>query len=1554
MSISLRPSSAPDLDIAVIGMAGRFPGARDVAELWHNLHLGVDSISFFSDEELTAAGLDAGLLADPAFVKAGGVLEDAESFDASFFGLSPREAELMDPQHRVFLECAWEAFENAGYEPTRFGGVIGVYAGAGLNTYLLNNLASERQMEDAAAAYRLAVLNGADTLATQVSYRLNLTGPSVGIQTSCSTSLVAIHMACQALLGFECDMALAGGAAIKMPQRRGYRYQQGGILSSDGRCRPFDERAAGTVVGSAVAGVVLRRLADAIADGDAVRAVIKGSAVNNDGSRKAGFTAPSAAGQAAVIVAAQAVAQVHPDTIGYVEAHGTGTPLGDPLEIAALTQAFRAATGRRAFCAVGSLKSNVGHLDAAAGVAGLIKTVLTLEQEEIPPTAHYESPNPAIDFASSPFYVAARPTAWKRTGQPRRAGVSSFGIGGTNAHVIVEEAPLVPPAASTERRHELLVLSARSPAALDTATERLVRHLGQHPDLDPGDVAYTLQVGRKDFPHRRAIVYADVGEVTRALADSPGNVFTGFAPRAGRVASFMFPGGGAQYQRMGEDLYRLEPTFRASVDRCAEILVPHLGSDIRAALYGDADAREAEARLAGARLGLPALFVTEYALAQLLITWGLRPVAMIGHSLGEYTAACLSGVFTLEDALALVALRGQLFERLPGGAMLAVALSEGEVEPLLGERLSLAAVNGPASCVVAGLEGEIDGLEAGLAARGIDTQRLPIHVAAHSHMVAPAVGELRNFVAALRLQPPTIPFVSNLSGTWISARDATDPDYWGRHLRETVRFAKGIAHLLKDDPVLLEVGPGHGLTHLTGRRAGLGSAPTAFAAMRHAKDRRSDAAALLHAVGQCWASGVAVEWSRHHEGRQRRRVPLPTYPFARERYCIEPDLSLGARRGPPASPEARRDPVPDASVALYVPYWRRCAPLDRAPLAQAGPDATWLVFADQMGLAAVIAERLRRERQDVSLVVPPTAAQAPSASNFTIDPRRPEDYERLLRDLAAQGRRPGRILHLWSVSAGDATAPSLESFDEFQAWGYHSVIALLQALGSDGVTPPARLGMVSTDIQAVTGEERLRPEKATLLGLVPVARLEYPRLACSSIDLDSSAMRDRLDALAESVLVEMSRADDGAVVAYRGRHRWVQGFERLAPQASSLARTPIRSGGRYLVTGGLGAVGLLLAEHLAAHGASRLALLTRRAVPDRAQWPGGQVGLAAQDETASVLRRVQSLENRGVEVQIVQADVACLEQLRHAVARIRQVFGGLDGVVHAAGSAGGAMITTLDPRVEGATLASKARGGLALDVVLGDEPLDFLLFCSSLSAIAGTLGQAEYAAANAFLDGLAHARSSAARGRTIAIDWDRWEGTGMAMAAEVHHRALTGADAPSGVRPAEALAAFSRVLAESTPQVVVSPRPPEATRREGLRAAELLRTGRPLPRPRHRRPPLLTPYAPPTRESEQKIAALWEELLGIEEIGIHDSFFELGGHSLLGVQLASRIRDSLQAHVPLRVLFECPTIAALAVAVEKRQGSVQDEPALVPLPREPMPRLGALPSSSKTKKGSTE
>ncbi|HEX8557860.1 MAG TPA: SDR family oxidoreductase [Pyrinomonadaceae bacterium] len=1510
-------------EVAIVGMAGRFPGAKNLGEFWRNLRDGVESVSFFTPEELRADGVEPEEFADPRYVPAKAVLEGAELFDAAFFDYNPREAEMLDPQLRLMLECAVEAFEDAGYDPEKLAGRASVFAGVSAGSYLTFNLASRPDLVERVGAYQVDIGNHSEFVPTTISFKLNLKGPSINVQTACSTSLVAVHAACQSLLNGESDVALAGGGSVTFPHRSGHLYQEEGIMSPDGHCRAFDERARGTVSGEGAALVVLKRLADALEDGDHIHAVIKGSAVNNDGSLKIGFTAPSVDGQAEVIAEALAMAGVDADSVTYVETHGTGTQLGDPIELAALTQAFRATTERRGFCAIGSLKSNIGHLDAGAGVAGLIKAVLALRHKEIPPSLHYERPNPKIDFEQSPFYVNARLAPWEAGETPRRAGVSSFGIGGTNAHVILEEAPPPPPAAGAARPWSLLVLSARSGAALDAATRNLAEHLRARPEANLADVAYTLQVGRREFAHRRALVARDAADAAAALeAQDPRRLVTSYREPGHRPNVFMFPGQGAQYAGMSRGLYESEPVFAEQVDALAEQLLPLLGLDLRGVLYPAPGGEEEAARLLGqTRVTQPALFVVEYALARLWMSWGVGPAAMIGHSVGEYVAACLAGVFTPEDALALVAARGRLMQGLPAGAMLAVALPEKEAAAILPRGLSVAAVNTPDSCVVSGPPESVEEFRAELLRRGTDAQPLRTSHAFHSEMMEPILAEFTELVRRAGPAAPKIPFISNVTGAWITAEEAADPRYWARHLRQPVRFARGVGELLREPGrILIEVGPGHTLSTFARRHPSKGAEQVVLNSMRHPREGHSDAEALLTALGKFWAAGGRVEWRRvGASGGQRRRTPLPTYPFERARYYVEPrPQAARPRRQAGGAAPPRKNPVAEW---FYVPSWKRLA-LHGAECLRAGggPKLKWLLLADERGLGSEVAARLVEAGDEVVTARAGARYEKAGGRAYTLDARRPEDYRALLGDLRAEGLTPDRVVHLWGVTGGAAPPAAEDGFERAQESGLYSLIFLTQALVGHEIEP--RLFVVTDEAQEVADGDVLRPEKATVLAACRVIPQEHPGIGCRSVDVRlPPAGGEPRARLVSQLVAELTAEAADAVTAYRGRHRWVQTFEPVAPAPPAQAGTRLRERGVYMITGGLSGVGLVLAGYLAKAAKARLVLTGRAGLPGRDEWDARASAGGEDDELSRRVRRVRELEASGAEVLVLAADVSDEGQMRAALEEAERRFGPLDGVIHGAAANGPDVdqeITATTPEVCGRHFRVKPRGLLVLEKLLRGRRLDFRMTISSLSSILGGLSFTAYAASNIFVDALAQRRDREGEDEWTSVNWDGWDFDGADGGA-------AGAAEAGGtwILPHEGAEAFGRVLSLlPAPQVLVSTTDlrarlggQAARTRAGDAGAEDAAEAAPE---LHARPELRSAYVAPENELEQEVAGVWQDLLGIRQVGVHDNFFDLGGHSLLATMVISRLRKSFGVELQLRDFFESPTVGGLSLVVAQR------------------------------------
>lgn len=1501
--------------MAIVGMAGRFPGASDLDAFWRNIREGVEALEPFSDADLQDAGVDPALSAQPQYVRKGTVLENADHFDAGFFGMSPREAQVIDPQQRIFLECAWEALEHAGYAPGAIAHAVGVYAGASMNTYLLSQILRDPALAASVGGYQLMLGNDKDFLCTRVSYKLDLHGPSMTLQTACSTSLVAVQVACRALERHECDIALAGGVSVNFPQRGGYLFQEGMILSPDGHCRPFDADAKGTRPGAGAGIVVLKRLADALADGDTIHAVIRGAAINNDGAGKAGYTAPSVDGQVEAIATAQMLADVDPRSIGYLEAHGTATPLGDPIEIAALRQVFEAGTADQGFCRLGSLKANLGHLDAAAGVAGLIKTVLALQHRELPPLVNFRQANPQLNLDRSPFTASAEAAPWPADGAPRRAGVSSFGIGGTNAHVVLEEAPEPERAERAADQPQLLVLSARSEAALDAATQRLRDHLASHPAQDLRDVAWTLQEGRRAFPHRRTVVAASAADAVAALgAPKRAPVHTARHEGGERSVAFLFSGQGSQFAGMGADLYEQHAVYRDAIDRCAELLREPLGRDLRELLFAPAG----DLTINETRYAQPALFVTEYALAMLWQSWGVRPAAMLGHSIGEYVAAHLAGVMSLADALALVAARGQLMQGMAPGGMAAVQLSASELQKWLATpagTLEIAAVNAPNLCAISGPHEALEACLAQLKEQGIDAQPLHTSHAFHSSMMEGVLAPFTALVEKVALAAPTVPYVSNVTGLWITPAQATSPAYYAEHLRRAVLFEAGVRTLAADPSLhLLEVGPGRSLATLAGMALGVEGVRRTSLSMGNARDARGSSVAMLDAACRLWLAGVSIDWAGLHGAVRPRRVPLPTYPFERKRHAVDP-------AAPKAAPSRAVAPVADAAVQrpiddwFWEPSWQRAGALATGTSPAADGQGRWLVFRHDDAASQALATALSAQGAEVVSVTPASAFRQISATHYELAPDSQSDHDQLFSALGAAA--PACVLHAWNATA-DAPQALEAALPQGRRQAFDALICLARALGGVKRARPLPVLVLSSDREPVLGTESVRPERALLLGPALLLPLDVPGVHCRAIDLAGSEWTpDAAPRLAASLRAEVARPEPDGVVAYRGRHRWIPTLvpQRLGADASPL---PLREGGTYLVTGGAGGIGLTLGQWLSRHvRAARLVLVSRSAWPDRAQW---DALLAAQDTPAAQKARIAALramEAAGAEVLLCSGDVADEAQMQAVVAMARARFGAVHGVVHAAGALGtGTVFEKTAPGIE-AVLRPKLEGTLVLDRVLAGSGLDFFMLCSSISTAFGSAGMADYSAANAFQDAFAKSGLARSSARVLAVGWDSWRDVGFSAAqgADPSHAALRHA-----IRPEEGADAFGRVLAAGLPHVYVTRqvmpdmlRDVEALKAWLRQSGESAQDGPASGESAAAAPMDLQSLAP--NEIEARIGAIWSELLGVDDIGLDDDFFALGGHSLMATRIIARIEEQFGARLSLRDLFEGPSIRQLAQKV---------------------------------------
>lgn len=1347
-----------EFDIAVVGIAGRFPDAPDVDAFWRNLVANRVSLTRFSAEELLAAGVPERHVNDADYVPCAPVLAEAARFDARFFGYSPREAELIDPQQRQLLETAWQALENAGTDPARFEGRIATFAGTAMNTYFLQSGIVERFFDD-----YLPNLLGADKdfLATRIAYKLGLQGPAMTVQTACSTSLVAVHLACQSLLNRESDMALVGAAAVRAPLATGHLYEEGSVLSRDGVCRPFDADAGGTVFGSGVGVVVLRRLNDALEAEDNVIAVIKGTAINNDGATKTDFTAPSVGMQADAVADALAAAALEASDIDYVEAHGTGTFLGDPIEVEALSRAFRADTDATGFCGLGSVKSNIGHLDAAAGLASLTKVIMGLEHELLPATASFRRSNPQIDFDATPFRVLASNEAWPRSAErPRRAGISSLGMGGTNAHVIVEEAPERTPAAPSGVPFHVLPLSARTDTALAARLTDLADHLEARPDTRLEDVALTLQQSRREMRRRKVLVASSVDDAVAALRSArPPAVVASRGETATRRVGFMFPGQGSQYPTMGAALYSAEPVFRDCLDRADAYLRERFDLPLLERIFAAAEPG-APRPIDETATTQPALFAIEHAYARLLASWGLEPAVLIGHSIGEYVAAALAGVFDEETALYLVAHRGRAMQEAPRGDMLAVPLPAEEVVPLMGDEVDLAVVNSADACVIAGAPEAIVAAGERFGARGVECRPLRTSHAFHSRLMDEAAERFGSVVRGVTLSAPAVPFVSNVSGKLITADEACDPSYWASQIRRTVQFRKGVETLFDQAPLaLVEAGPGNTLAQLVSLHDARPDTHVAVAAGRHPKSDENEHRVALRALGALWANGVAVDWTRQNTA-PGRRVPLPSYRFDGETHWLS--------RASTAAAEPATSPV--RPVRCWGEGWKHVR-RPRAPL----PATERLLALAPHGLEARIREGLE-------------SACVTAGMSFELVTSVGKAYR-------AAAVSPGAVhAVLFARDARDGEPTDLAASIE-------ELIAVARELVSR-LDEGSSLTLVTHSAAGVNGRPVADAGAAALAASVRVVEREYPDVRTRVLDADPSDSADGIDALAERLLTRVEEP----LAALRDGLWWTPAHEPL--ELAEVEPGAPFAGGAQVIVGASGGVGRELARHLAAHCDDLV--LVGRSLPETID--------AAAAAPAGLGDFLRSLEGSRARLHLVRAGIETAEDIERLAARLRALDAPVEHVFHLGGVNRDALLATKTGESVREVLAAKVRGSEMLLELADAVKASRLVLFSSTAAVAGPAGQVDYAAANAYQRALA---GTARETPLCTIAWPGWLDTGMLAKGPAGADAAVRADS---LTPALALSWLERILAtlaaageaSGTDNVIVSRTPPDELARVAI------------------------------------------------------------------------------------------------------------------------------------------
>lgn len=1474
--------------IAIIGMSARFSRSRNLREYWQRLIDGEVLIDDLQHDHLRRNGVAPAALVDPNYVRRGSVIEDADCFDREFFGLSRREAEILDPQHRVFLECAWEALENAGR--TGLHERVGIFAGAGVNTYMLQILGNSEILRSV-GDYQLMLANDKDYLATRAAYKLNLRGPAVTVQTACSTSLSAVHLACRSLLNQECSMALAGGVSISFPQAVGYTFIPGMILSPDGYCRPFDARSKGTVPGRGAGVVVLKRLSQAIADRDSIVAVIRGSAWNNDGSEKVGYTAPSIHGQTEVIRAALASANIDSSRVSYVETHGTATELGDAIEFAALSEVFEAETRKRPLH-LGAVKANMGHADVAAGVAGLIKAALAVRSGLIPPTPTFATSNPILEIERTCFAMSSSVVDWSHD-RDRWAGVSSFGIGGTNVHVVLSTSPAVEYGESETQTPRIYPVSTRSAPSLSVACEQLSRELIRDTSLSPLDVTTTLQLGRHEFDFRRAVVASSCAEAGAFLQEKSGKHLSETGLR--RDVVLLFPGQGQQFLGMAENLYHHDAEFQRLIDSGCTLLEERTGLDIRPFLLGASTASLSE-RLRDTEIAQPTLFCIEYALADRLSSLGVDPTGVLGHSLGELSAAAVAGVFSFEDGLLLAAERGRLMANTPAGLMLAVMLPAERLRSFLGDELWLAAENGPKMSVASGPVSAIEMLERKLAAEKVASIRLNSKNAFHTPLMADAAKAFAKAVAAVTRYTPKIPWLSNVTGTWISQSEAQNPQYWASQMLSPVRFTSCLKELANRPRLLMEVGPGDALLGIARQQLPESLRIPCLGVEAH---RSSDRRIFFEALAAAWESGISIQWNRLDIETTGRRVALPTYPFERQRYWIDRPAQVDSTVSPTSSATSQAGsslPSSDSdkiSSWFYVPCWQSTPPAPLVLPPQSERKECWLALSAEGGLSEQLTSALRKQGHTV-IALKAGAEFDWHEESATFNPLHAAQFELVWKQINSSGLEPGGLLCLPGFNKNGSI--------------YEAIIRLLQTAGPSR-RHLNRFEFITAALESVSGEPVEDNDGGDLAGLARAISLEFAGSECRTIDLEQSDGTS--SQILAQLLAELSTRGSGLAVGLRRGTRWQKTWARapLKPSADS----PFRDAGVYIICGGTGGIGHILAKHLLLQHGARVVVTGRSALPDRGDWESWIANHSESDATSRRIRRFESLKRAGGEVVYLPADISDSQAMLSVFEQTEKLFGPLNGVIHAAGLAGGSRMLFQSLEEAQAIRSPKIEGSRVLADLASGRSLDFLLFCSSISSVSPAPTESAYATANAFQNKFAEYCRTTLQIPAVAIAFDAWREVGMMADAVVPEGLQCYIDERKrhAMDNEEGIEVIRRVLSNwHGAQILTSTTdlgapPPSATT--------------------HQSPSLESAHAEPQGVESRELAVIteiWKDLLGVDTVNPSDNFFNLGGHSLMGTMMIARIREQLGVTLSMRDVFDAQTPARLVELVHTSDKSM--------------------------------
>jgi len=1497
-------------EIAIIGLSLNFPGANNVDEFWDLLKNGREGITFLSKEEMLEMGINPDSEENKNFVGAGAFIENKEFFDSAFFRYTPDEARAMDPQIRLFHECVWHALEDGGIVPDNEDLLIGLFSGSANSfNWQVNNKLEKFSLDD----FTANTLGQNNSISSLIAYKLNLKGPVEYIHTACSTSLVAVHRACQSLNAGECDVAVAGATSMNTTSAKGYSYKEGGFLSPDGKCRSFDRDANGTIGGEGCGAIVLKRLEDAILDKDNIYAIIKGSSINNDGSRKVGYVAPSVKGQLDVIRMALNVAEVEPTSITYIETHGTATKLGDSVEVEALKLAYPSSKIKN--YGIGSVKSNIGHLDTAAGIAGLIKVVLALKNKQIPPSLNYNSSNPDIDYIDSPFYVNTELKRWERNGEnPLRAGLSGFGIGGTNAHLILEEAAETNEKSVTKRNYKPILFSAKSKKSLSDLVSNTIQVSVDKPQTSIEDMSYSLMMGRSHLEYREGFIVNSLNE----LEDI--HLSRDVIASEKRPIIFTFPGQGCQFVNMGIELYNSLEEFRYYVDLGLGIYKKIHHVDLKPFLFNTNVVDGVKSEIDNTVYTQPIVFIFEYSLAKSLIEWGIEPDYMIGHSLGEYAAGCISGVFSFEDGIKIVSKRAELMNQVERGSMVSVVdIDENEVRAICNEGITIAAINSSTQTVVAGNNDSIEEFIETLIEKKIIHKKLNISHAFHSDMVIPILIEFEKSFNNITLNPPKIPFISSIHGNFVGNEEATSPSYWKEHINKCVRFKDGVNTLMNttDKALFIETGPGRVLSELINIAIVNRKSYSCINMIKNPMELGSEEKYFWKSMCKIWKRGGNLKWSKYYQNDSLRKISLPHYPFERKEYphIANPYAKIGELIS--NSKWSKAVGIDDWFIS---PSWKQSQLLKNTIGIPKSRTIVLFINKDN-ALHEKLFQKIYRENHKVVRVYLSSKYTFEGENKYHISSNK-FDYSKLFADFKKRNIVPDHLIYLWTGDKETCNINSSEFYADFRT-EYYNILNIARFISHNNLNNDIKLSIITNELFEINGAENLFPLKSAVMGALKVIPLEYQNIKCHNIDISDATSNDNYDLLISQIYAEVFSESEDIVIAFRNSIRWKQTFERIKLGSVDKKSHKFKENGVYLITGGFGGMGLTFAKYLATEFKAKLILLGRTFIPEREQWDDW---LRKHDEENSSVKRIveiMELEKAGAQVIALGLDIADYDKMKDLKKEVDEKFGKVDGIIHTAGVIDyGGIIQNRDDKDDVTVLNPKIMGTLILDELFVSQELDFFVLCSSIGNIYYSIkfGQVAYNTGNEFLDFFAYYKRKQGI-PCVSINWGDWSQVGMGLVA-MKYKGMNESEMKKAsekwIKPENGVDVLVRVLNQDLPRVIITEFGSDYfftwIRSNKINSPQVQE----LSEVKDIKEEYVADISGGSNSNlERLLQGIWIEFFGKDNISVDDDFLEIGGDSLKAMTLSGLVSKKLNFKLPLFEILDRRTIKYLAAYISE-------------------------------------